>query len=65
MKKQAKELQKGEKVVIADQVCVILDLEISDIGKHGKRKVRVEAETQQGEKIVIIRPEDYPFSLSE
>ena len=62
MKKQAKELKKGDEIIIADQKCVISEIEISDIGKHGKRKVRIEAKTEKGEKIVIIRPEDYLFS---
>ncbi len=61
MKKQAKELSKGDKIKIADQSCLIEDIEISDIGKHGKRKVRIQATTSSGEKIVIIRPEDYLF----
>ncbi len=61
MKKQAKDLAKGDKIKIADQTCIIEDIEISDIGKHGKRKVRIEVITEKGEKIVIIRPEDYSF----
>ena len=63
MKKQAKELSKGDKIIIADQECLVEDIEISDIGKHGKRKVRIEITTSKGEKIVIIRPEDYPFEF--
>ena len=61
MKKQAKDLQAGDKIKIADQGCTVHAIEISDIGKHGKRKCRIEAETAAGEKIVIIRPEDYLF----
>lgn len=61
MKKQAKELKKGENIKIADQICNVENIEISDIGKHGKRKVRIEAKTSSGEKIVVIRPEDYEF----
>ena len=64
MKKPAKELIKGEKIILADQECTVEDLEISDIGKHGKRKVRIEALTQAQEKIVIIRPEDFVFETS-
>ena len=61
MKKHAKELKKGDKIIIAGKECLIQDIEISDIGKHGKRKVRLVVLTPSGEKIVIIRPEDYPF----
>lgn len=61
MKKLAKELKIEDKIVIADQTCTVQDIEVSEIGKHGKRKVRIEAITEQGQRIVIIRPEDYPF----
>tara|TARA_Y100000310_G_C20232547_1_gene600927 strand:- start:228 stop:422 length:195 start_codon:yes stop_codon:yes gene_type:complete len=61
MKKQAKNLKEGEKIRIADKTFNIIKLETSDIGKHGKRKVRLELLPEQGEKLVIIRPEDYPF----
>jgi len=64
MKKLAKDLKKGEKIILAGQTCVVQDIEISEIGKQGKRKVRIEAATEKGEKIVIIRPEDFPFDSS-
>jgi len=63
MTKQAKDLEKGDRIIIAEQKCLIEDKEISDIGKHGKRKVRIEAKTEKGEKIVIVRPEDHPFEV--
>ena len=65
MKKQAKELQQGDKIQIADQEFLVKGVEISEIGKQGKRKVRIEASNNQNEKIVIIRPDDYPFTCSE
>lgn len=61
MKILAKDLKQGQKIVIADQTFTVQEIEISEIGKHGKRKVRVEAITEEGQKIVVIRPEDYPF----
>ncbi len=61
MKKQAKDLKKGEKIKIANRLFTVNEFEISDIGKQGKRKVRVVAYDENGEKIVLIRPEDYPF----
>jgi translation elongation factor P/translation initiation factor 5A len=64
MKKLAKDLKKGEKIILAGQTCIVQDIEISEIGKQGKRKVRIEALTEKGEKIVIIRPEDFPFDSS-
>jgi translation elongation factor P/translation initiation factor 5A len=63
MKKQAKDIKKGEKISIAGQTCLVNDIEISEIGKQGKRKCRIEALTEKQEKIVIIRPEDYPFEV--
>jgi len=61
MKKQAKELKKGDKIKIAGKIYEIIEFEISNIGKHGKRKCRIEAQTEKGEKLIIIRPEDYPI----
>ena len=61
MKKLAKDLKKGDRIMIAGQQCVIETIEFSDIGKQGKRKCRLEVRTPNNEKLVIIRPEDYPF----
>ena len=61
MKKKAKDLKKGDVIKIAGKSCVIESIEISDIGKQGTRKVRIEARTDDNQKIVIIRPEDYPI----
>ena len=62
MKKQAKDLKKGEKIRISDKFCVIEEIELSDVGKHGKRKCRIVAKTEKGERVIIIRPADYPFN---
>jgi translation elongation factor P/translation initiation factor 5A len=63
MKKKANELRKGNKIKIAGKDFVIENIEQSDIGKQGTRKCRIEAKNEAGEKIVIIRPEDYPFEV--
>ena len=63
MKKQAKDLKVGDKIKLADKICIIMAIEASDIGKQGKRKIRLELITESKEKIIIIRPEDYPFDL--
>ena len=70
MKKFAKDLKKGDKIKIAEKVFVINEIEVSEPGSgksglKGKRKVRIEAINNQEEKIVIIRPEDYPFEIIE
>jgi translation elongation factor P/translation initiation factor 5A len=61
MKKPAAQLKKGDKIILAGQEYLIEELEISDIGKHGMRKVRIVALSSKQEKMVLIRPEDYPF----
>lgn len=62
MAKKAKELKKGDKIKIAGEPCLIEEIELSDIGKQGTKKVRIVAKKESGEKLVIIRPADYPFS---
>ena len=61
MKKLANQLKKGDKIILANQEYSIEELEISDIGKHGMRKVRIVALSSNKEKMTLIRPEDYPF----
>lgn len=63
MKKNAKDLKKGDKIMVAGQKCIIENIEFSEIGKQGTRKCRLELKTEKGEKLVIIRPEDYPFEV--
>jgi len=64
MKKIAKDLKKGDKINIAGKVFRIETIEISEIGKQGKRKVRIESKPETGENLVLIRPEDYPFEIA-
>jgi translation elongation factor P/translation initiation factor 5A len=64
MKKQAKDVKKGETILLAGKSCAVLEMEISDIGKHGKSKVRLELLTPENEKIVIIRPAEYPVEVA-
>jgi len=63
MKKKANELAKGDKIKIAGKNFAIENIELSEIGKQGTKKCRIEAKNEAGEKIVIIRPEDYPFEV--
>lgn len=62
MKKTAEKLKKGDKIKIGDEVGIIVNIEFSDIGKHGKRKCRIEAKFGD-KKIVIIRPSDFVFDV--
>lgn len=59
--KKAKDLKKGDKIILGGKKCVIENIEFSDIGKQGIKKCRIVALTKDKEKLVIIRPEDYPF----
>ena len=61
MKKLARDLKKNDKIKMAGKNLLIQEIELSDIGKQGKSKTRIVALTELNEKIVIIRPEDYPF----
>lgn len=63
MNKKASELKKGDKVKIAAQEGIVENIELSEIGKHGKRKCRLEIRLSNGKKTVIIRPEDYPLTV--
>lgn len=64
MKKPAKELEKGEKIKVGGKVFLVENIEFSEIGKQGVRKCRIEARSDSDEKIVLIRPEDYPIEIA-
>ena len=57
-KKIAREIKKGDSIKIAGKECLVEEVEISDIGKQGTRKVRIVAKTSENDKIVIVK-EDY------
>ena len=61
MKKQAKDLKIGDRIRVAGKIAVIKEFELSDIGKQGSKKCRIVAEMDNTEKVVIIRPDNYPF----
>tara|TARA_Y100000310_G_scaffold174669_2_gene174720 strand:- start:398 stop:592 length:195 start_codon:yes stop_codon:yes gene_type:complete len=64
MKKPAKDLKEGDKITVFGKTGVIEKTELSDIGKQGKRKVRLEVNVD-GNKTVMVRPDDYPFEVTE
>jgi translation elongation factor P/translation initiation factor 5A len=64
MKKQAKDLKKQDKILIADQQCIVQNIELSDIGKQGKRKCRIVVKTPKNEDLIVIRPEDFPIDTA-
>lgn len=63
MKKQADKLKVGDNIKLGEELAKIVKIEFSDIGKHGKRKARLEVKTEKGEKLVIIRPADFMFEI--
>jgi hypothetical protein len=63
MKKKVGELKKGEKIKIGPKWFTVSGIELSEIGKQGVRKCRIEAKSDAGEAIVLIRPEDYPIEV--
>jgi len=72
MKKKAKDLKVGDKIKIAGKTLIIEDIEFSEVGgksgmveKRGTRKCRIEAKTPEGERIIIIRPDEYPFETEK
>lgn len=65
MKKKASDLNKGDKILLGGEVLTIVGTEISDVGKQGTKKCRLEAKKANGEILVIIRPADYPFNCSQ
>ncbi|MAH06994.1 hypothetical protein CMI38_01955 [Candidatus Pacearchaeota archaeon] len=71
MKKKAIEIKEGDRVNIAGKLFNIKEIEVSDTitkgksGANGKRKVRLVAVDKDNQKIIIIRPEDYPIECPE
>lgn|GEM_PF-979345 len=61
MVKKAGQLKVGDKIVIGGETLNVESTETSDIGKQGTKKVRISALKGNGERVVIIRPEDYPI----
>jgi len=64
MKIKANELKKGDKIIVAGRKFTVENIELSDIGKQGTKKCRLELIDEKREKLVVIRPEDYPFDLA-
>jgi translation elongation factor P/translation initiation factor 5A len=60
-KKKAIEIKKSDVIVIAGEELSVEEIEVSDIGKQGTKKVRLVGKKKNGEKVIIIRPEDYPI----
>lgn len=64
MKKKASEIKVGDVLTIGGEKIKVVAVEHSDISKQGTKKTRIEAKKQSGEKIVLIRPADYPLDAT-
>ena len=57
--KKAKDLAKGEKIILDNVELTVSSIEVSKIGKFGKAKCRIEAlNNQQEKKIFIVLADD-------
>ena len=65
MKKKASEINRGDIISIGGEELEVEEVESSDIGKQGTKKIRIVAKKKSGEKIVLIRPADYPIETKE
>lgn len=63
MKKKAEELKKGDKISIGPELLIVESIELSDVGKQGVKKCRIVTTKISGEKVIIIRPSNYPFEV--
>lgn len=63
MKKKANQIKKGDTIKVAGKSFSVVSVEMSDIGKQGTKKVRLECKDAAGEKLVLVRPEDYPIEV--
>lgn len=60
MKKKAIEIKKKDLLIIAGEELEVEEVESSDVSKQGTKKIRIVAKKKNGEKVVVIRPADYP-----
>ncbi|MEK6899461.1 MAG: hypothetical protein AABW79_05180 [Nanoarchaeota archaeon] len=63
MKKTADKVKIGDFLSIGGEFLKVVQVELSDIGKQGTKKCRIELEKNNGEKVIVIRPADYPFEV--
>ena len=59
----AKDLKKGNKIIVDGINLIVEKIEVSKIGKHGKAKCRIEAINENKEKKVFIVQADDDISL--
>ncbi len=60
---QAKDLKKGNKIVMDGMNFTIINIDVSKIAKHGKSKCRIEAVDNRKQKKVFIVLSDQEIQL--
>ena len=61
--KKAIDLKIGDKIKVGGERLSVESVEVSDVGKQGTRKVRIQARKSNNEEVIIIRPADYPVNV--
>ncbi len=61
MKIKAMDVKEGDVISIGGEKLNVETIEKSDIGKQGTEKCRIVALRSDGERIVLIRPANYPI----
>ncbi len=64
-RKKASELKKGDKAMIDGQLCEIISVELSALGKHGTKKCRIIAAAPSQETKVVVKPADVLIEIQE
>lgn len=64
MKKKASEVRVGDVLMVGGERLKVLTSELSETSKQGAKKCRLEAQRASGEKVVLIRPADYPLEVA-
>lgn len=63
-KKKSIDVKKGDILIIGGEELSVSEVEVSDIGKQGTKKVRIVAKKKNGENVTMIRPADYPLEAA-
>ena len=64
MKKKAEVIKVGDVIIIGGEKLKVVSIELSDASKQGTKKCRLETTKANNDKVVIIRPADYPFECA-
>ena len=63
MQKKAGEIKTGDKIIVGGEALTVSSIELSEVGKQGSKKCRIETKKANGETFILIRPADYPLNV--